>query len=170
MTRYNVSRSALRLAERLTVATESIGAILMGSIVVINLLQVFFRYVVVSPLGWTEEAMRYSVVWITFLVAGAALFRGEQMILDMFGETLPPRLRRIQCILILLAVSAFCFILIVYGWPLAVRNASQHSPTAQIPMIIPYMSVVVGGALTLLKALCLMISEPERVVGATDAP
>jgi TRAP-type C4-dicarboxylate transport system permease small subunit len=166
----DVRNTALRLAERLTVATESIGAILMGSIVVINLLQVFFRYVVVAPLGWTEEAMRYSVVWITFLVAGAALFRGEQMILDMFGDALPPRLRRIQSILILLAVSAFCLILIVYGWPLALRNADQHSPTAQIPMIIPYMSVVVGGALTLVKAVCLMISGPERVLGTMDAP
>lgn len=166
----DVKKSALRLAELLTVATESIGALLMGSIVVINLLQVFFRYVVVAPLGWTEEAMRYSVVWITFLVAGAALFRGEQMILDMFGDSLPPKLRRIQAILILLAVSAFCLILVVYGWPLALRNAAQHSPTAEIPMIIPYISVVVGGILTLVKAICLMIAAPERVLGTMDAP
>jgi TRAP-type C4-dicarboxylate transport system permease small subunit len=160
---------ALRLAAMLTVATEGIGAVLMGAIVVLNLVQVFFRYVVASPLGWTEEAMRYSVVWMTFLVAGAVLFRGEQMSLDLFGGVLSPRLRRIQSILILLAISAFCLLLVVYGWPLAMRNASQQSPSAQIPMIIPYMSVVVGGALTLTKAICLLVAAPERAIGDLDA-
>jgi TRAP-type C4-dicarboxylate transport system permease small subunit len=156
---------ALRLAELLTVATESIGAVLLLSIVVINFFQVFFRYVMLEPLGWTEEAMRYSVVWITFLLAGAALFRGEHMIVDMFGDIFPPWLRRLQSILILLSVSAFCLILIVFGWPQALRNLQQLSPSAQIPMIVPYLSVVAGGVLTLVKAICLMIAAPERVTG-----
>jgi len=155
----------LRLAELLTVATESIGALLLLAIVVINFLQVFFRYVVLDPLGWTEEAMRYSVVWITFLVAGAALFRGEHMIIDLFAEIVPPRLRRIQSIVVLLAIATFCLVLVVYGWPQALRNARQLSPSAQIPMIVPYMSVVVGGLLTLVKTACLIVAAPELALG-----
>lgn len=164
-----MKKKALRVARVLTLATESIGAILMLSIVVINFFQVFFRYVVVAPLGWTEEAMRYSVVWITFLVAGAALFRGEHMIVDIFGEVFPVRLRRIQSIVVLLCISAFCLVLILFGWPQAVRNIKQFSPSAQIPMIIPYMSVVVGGVLMLVKAICLMIAAPERVTGDMES-
>jgi TRAP-type transport system small permease protein len=161
----NLKKKALRLAEVLTRVTESIGAIMMLSIVVINFFQVFFRYVVVAPLGWTEEAMRYSVVWITFLLAGAALFRGEHMVVDIFGEVIPARLRRIQSILVLLCISTFCLVLILFGWPQALRNIKQVSPSAQIPMIVPYMSVVVGGVLVLVKAVCLMIAAPERVMG-----
>lgn len=156
---------ALRLAEWLTRAAESIGALLMLAIVVINFLQVFFRYVLFDPLGWTEEAMRYSVVWMTFLVAGAVLYRGEQLSIDPFSGVLPARLRRAQSILILLLIAIFCLLLVVYGWPQAVRNIRQLSPSAQIPMIVPYISVVVGGVLMLLKAICLMIADPERVHG-----
>ncbi len=53
----------------------------------------------------------------------------------------------------------------VFGWPQALRNMAQHSPVAQIPMIVPYLSVVVGGALMLVKAICLMIADPERAHG-----
>ena len=157
--------NALRLAGWLTRATEGIGALLMLAIVVINLLQVFFRYVLVDPLGWTEEAMRYSVAWMTFLVAGAVLYRGEQLSIDMFRDVLPPAVRRVQSILVLVLIAVFCLLLVVYGWPQALRNAQQLSPSAQIPMIVPYVSVVVGGALMLLKAVCLMIADPERVHG-----
>lgn len=160
---------ALRLADWLTRITESIGALLMLSIVVMNALQVFFRYVLVDPLGWTEEAMRYTVVWMTFLVAGAVLYGGEQLSIDMLGGVLSPRLRRIQSILVLLLISLFCLVLVVYGWPQAIRNIKQVSPVAQIPMIIPYVSVVVGGALMLVKAVCLMIADPERVHGTLGA-
>jgi TRAP-type C4-dicarboxylate transport system permease small subunit len=161
---------ALRLADWLTRATEGIGALLMLAIVVMNFLQVFFRYVLFDPLGWTEEAMRYSVVWMTFLVAGAVLWRGEQLSIDLFSGLLPAWLRRAQSILILLLVAAFCLLLVVYGWPQAVRNVRQLSPSAQIPMIVPYISVVVGGLLMLAKAVCLMIVDPERVHGDLGNP
>lgn len=159
---------ALKLADRLTWITETIGALLMLTIVVLDVLQVFFRYVLFEPLGWTEEAMRYSVIWMTFLVAGAALYRGEQLTIDMFRGVLPPQVRRFQSILVLMLIALFCFVLVIYGWPQAVRNMNQVSPVAQIPMIFPYLSVVAGGALMLLKAACLVIVDPERVHGVSD--
>lgn len=137
----------------------------MLAIVIMNFLQVFYRYALFAPLGWTEEVMRYSVAWMTFMVAGAVMFRGEQLSIDMFGGLLSPRLRRIQSILVLLAIGTYCVILVVFGWPQALRNLAQHSPSAQIPMIVPYLSVVVGGVLMLIKAVCLMIADPERVHG-----
>ncbi len=147
----------------MTRVTESIGAALMAFILVANFLQVFFRYALGDPLGWTEEVMRYSVAWMTFLVAGAALFRGEQMSIDLLSGVLPPRLRRVQNIVILTLICAFCLILVIYGWPQAVRNMRQYSPVARIPMIVPYLSVVIGGLLLLVKAICLIIAEPERL-------
>ena len=62
-----VRAKALRVAHYLTVATESIGALLLLGIVIINFLQVFYRYVLFDPLGWTEETMRYSVLRIILL-------------------------------------------------------------------------------------------------------
>lgn len=154
---------ALRFADGLTRLTETIGALLMAGILVVNFLQVFFRYALGDPLGWTEEVMRYSVSWMTFLLAGAVLYRGEQLSIDMLSAILPPRLKKVQAIVALTFVSMFCLILVAYGWPQALRNIKQSSPVAQIPMILPYLGVVVGGLLMLVKAICLIIADPERV-------
>jgi len=58
------------------------------------LVQVFQRYVMNAPLSWPEEAARYMMVWMTFLVApGAyrdnAFVRMESLVTRLFGR---PRL------------------------------------------------------------------------------
>ena len=155
-----MNRSIQSLARALVRLTESAAAVLVFALVVVNLLQVVFRYVVASPLGWTEEFMRYAVVWVVFLASGAVLYRGEHMTIDILADFIPASWRRAQYILILVCVGAFCFILVWFGWPLAIRNATQVSPSARIPMIIPYSAVVVGGLLTLFKAFALALLPP----------
>lgn len=144
--------SLRRIASVLTRVTENIGAFLMALIIAVNFLQVFFRYVMFDPLGWTEEVMRYSVVWVTFLTAGAVFFHGEHMVVDAFGRLLPPWLRKIQHIAVLGAIIVFCGVMVVYGVPLALRNMHQFSPSARITMIIPYSAVVVGPIVAIVLA------------------
>jgi TRAP-type C4-dicarboxylate transport system permease small subunit len=161
-----------RTAQIVSRVTESVAALLLGAIVVINVMQVLFRYVIGAPLGWTEEVMRYAVVWVTFLAATAAVHRGEHMVIDVLGPALPALLRRLLYIVVLLCIAAFCWVLISEGFPLALRNAAQRSPSARIPMIIPYISVAVGGVLILVQVLCLLVltatgrAEPPRATGA----
>ena len=146
-----------RTAQVLSRLTEGLSGLLLGAIVVINVLQVVFRYVIGAPLGWTEEVMRYSVVWLTFLAATAALHRGEHMVIDVLGPVLPGSLQRLVYVVVLLCIGAFCWVLVSEGLPLAIRNAAQTSPSARIPMIVPYVSVAVGGLLILIQVVCLLV-------------
>lgn len=160
-----------RAAQSLSNLTEGLSGLLLGAIVVINVLQVVFRYVIGAPLGWTEEVMRYAVVWLTFLAATAALHRGEHMVIDVLGPVLPGRLQRLVYVVVLLCIGAFCWILVAEGLPLAIRNAAQTSPSARIPMIVPYVSVAVGGLLILIQVVCLLVliatgrADPPRTSG-----
>ena len=58
---------------------------------------------------------------------------------------------------VLVAVLGFALALAWFGWPLALRNARQLSPSAQIPMVWPYIAVPVGGALMALYAAWLLV-------------
>ena len=151
-----------KLASSLARVTENVGAVLMLLIIIVNFLQVFFRYVLMDPLGWTEEVMRYSVVWLTFITAGATLWYGEHMVVDVLDHFCPPRLRKIHRCVVYLAVIAFCLIMVVYGLPLAVRNLQQFSPSARITMIIPYMAIVVGPLLVIVIAVCAAVVGNEN--------
>lgn len=147
----------VRIARSLSQLTESVAALLLAAVVLVNVAQVFFRYVIGAPLGWTEEVMRYAIVWATFLASVAAAWRGEHMAIDVLGPLLPPLLQRLVQLIVLLCIGAFCWVLVWYGFPLAMRNAAQFSPSARIPMIVPYVSVAVGGLLILIQVVCILV-------------
>ena len=148
----------VRLCERLSRLCEDIATGLLAIVVVVNGAQVFYRYGLGDPLGWTEEVMRYSVVWVTFLASATAVWRGEHMTIEMLTMFVSPRVRHAIDVLVLLCIAAFCLVLVWKGAPLAWRNAAQTSPSAEIPMIVPYGAVAVGGALMLLKAVALLVT------------
>lgn len=66
-----------------------VGAVCMGLMVCIILLQVFCRYVLGSALAWPEEASRFLMLWSTGLMAPTALRRGAFVSIDMIVRLLP---------------------------------------------------------------------------------
>ena len=149
----------------LTWLTEGLGAVLLFVVIAINMIGVFFRFVINDPIGWTEEIMRYLVVWATFLAASAALFRGEHMTINLFESFPILWLRRAIHVVALLCVGAMCVVMIWQGYPLAIKNAAQLSPTMQILMMWPYLAIPVAGTLMLINVVALLLMPP----GATAA-
>jgi C4-dicarboxylate transporter DctQ subunit len=145
------------LLRRTVWLTEAMAAILIGFIVACNAAQIFCRYVLVSPLSWTDEAMRYAMVWVAFLAGSALVFRQEHMALDLFDAIRSRAIIWLLRTFVLVAILGFAVALIVYGWPLALRNARQLSPSAQLPLVYAYAAVPVGGVLMALYALGLLI-------------
>lgn len=66
-----------------------IGAACLGLMVVVILVQVFFRYVLNSALPWPEEASRFLMLWSTALMAPTAFRRGGFVAIDMVVRLLP---------------------------------------------------------------------------------
>ncbi|MDI5935775.1 TRAP transporter small permease [Halomonas kalidii] len=157
-----------KFAMGVTQATEAISAILLVAIILMNVAQVFFRYVLVDPLSWSEETMRYSTTWMVMLAGSAALFRGEHMVISLFTSVRSPFFRRLIHLSVLTCIAGFCLLLMWEGFPAAINNMRQMSPATRIPMTLPYMAIPVGASLMLLKVLCLMVL-PEDVLRREEA-
>ena len=153
---------------RLARATEHISAALIGLVVICNAAQIFWRYVLVDPLGFTDEAMRYSMVWVTFLAGSALVFRREHMATTLLDHPRLGVLRRAVRAVVLIAIAGYAVFFTWNGLPLAFRNASQLSPSAQIPMIYPYIAVPFGGALVAIYAVFLLILPPTPLEDEFD--
>ncbi|WP_428688032.1 TRAP transporter small permease [Roseibium sp.] len=141
---------------------EVVSALLLLAVIAMNLAQVFFRYVLVDPLSWTEETMRYATTWMVMLAGSAALLRNEHMAIDLLGERAPARLKRFRRLLVLGCIAAFCFLLMWEGIPAAIKNFRQVSPSVRIPMTFPYLAIPVGAALMFIKSIILMLL-PENL-------
>jgi len=150
--------------------TEGAAAVLIGVIVVANAAQIFCRYVLVQPLSFTDELMRFSMVWVAFLAGSALVFRREHMAANIFDNPRFGWLRRVMAMVVLLAILGFAIALAWFGWPLALRNARQLSPSWQLPMVWPYVAVPVGGALMALYASWLLIVSAAGRMDALALP
>ena len=93
-----------------------ISVVLMGLMVVVILIQVFFRYVMNNALPWPDEAARFMMLWLTGLVAPTAYRRGGFVAIDMLVVMLP-RIVGGLVTLFLLFIALLCLVTAVQiGW------------------------------------------------------
>jgi TRAP-type C4-dicarboxylate transport system permease small subunit len=159
-----VKDRAFWLGLKLANMTEIVAAVLLVAVIVMNLAQVFYRYVLVDPLSWSEETMRYSTTWMVMLAGSSALFRGEHMVISLFDSVQSSKIRNFIRLLVLTCIGAFCVLLMWEGFPAAIDNMRQVSPATRIPMTIPYMAIPVGATLMLIKVLCLMVLPEDALM------
>ena len=123
-----------------------IGWLLLIS-VALNVTQVFTRYVMNDPLFWTEEMVRYTTVWFTFVGAAAASLYGEHMDMNLFLEVRNRRFQALHQAALHLAVFVLAVLLVWHGTVYCMLNGKQTAPATGLPMLAVYASVVVGGVL-----------------------
>jgi TRAP-type C4-dicarboxylate transport system permease small subunit len=141
------------------------GAGMVAVMVIVILLQVFFRYVLGNALAWPEEAARFLMLWMTGLMAPTAFRRGGFVSIEMLTRLLPTAASAILS-LVLLGLSLTVMIVgVKIGWSevtgLGGRFAtdSLHYPTAwdfstwdKVPKRWMMLSLVIG--LGLLISVC----------------
>ncbi len=129
-----------------------IGWLLLIS-VVLNVTQVFTRYVINDPLFWTEEMVRYTTVWLTFVGAAAASLYGDHMDMNLFLEVKSRRFQAFHQAFLQLVILAFCVLIIWQGTKFCILNGMQTAPATGLPMLYVYGATVVGGLLLALVTL-----------------
>lgn len=143
--------NAKKWARYIATSTEVLATLLLIIVTVLNLTQVAGRYFFNTGFSWTEEAMRFGMIWLMMLGSVACIFRVEHMGIEMLENMVGPnKARYVKSALYSLA-SIFCILILYYGLPLAIRNAAQTAPASGIPMIYPYMALPVGSFLMLVQ-------------------
>lgn len=161
--------SSLQMAERIERALDMIGAALLAVMVTSIAIQVAGRYIFHYTPNWTEEVARFSLVWMTMLTSAAALRQGGHLAVTTLLQVVPPRVREALMVVRDLAILSTVGTLAWAGWHFALMNAEQDSPALDIPMTVPYASLVVGAALmTLLLALSRLSGQPIPSTEAID--
>jgi len=114
---------------------------LMALMSLITFAGVFFRFVLHSPLTWSEEAARYMMIWVTYLGAGIAVKKGRHIGVTMFISRVPLRVRGYLIFLAEMVVILFLSILVYQGINLLLTLRTQISPAMGLPMVIPYFAI-----------------------------
>lgn len=129
--------------------------------VIIITMQVFYRYVLVKPIPWAEEAARYLFVWATFLGASVAVKTKQHTIVLFFVEKVPEKMKRTVLFLGYVIVILFLAVILFYGTTLSFKIVNQTSPALQLSMFYPSLALPIGALVMILNFVLLFFEEYE---------
>lgn len=124
-------------------------------IVILTLVQVFFRYVLNDALSWSAELTKIVFVWMTFLGSAVAIHRQRHMRISTIVSLLPARLQIITDIIVYILVAVFLVALCYHGIDVVSRTSRQVTGALLWPRSVFSLPVVLGGGL--MFVFCLRI-------------
>ena len=123
---------------------------------------VFFRYVLRSPLGWSEELSRYAMIWMALLSIGLCIWRHEHVGVTMFVKKLPRLLAKTVIFLSNIVVFYFLYVLAFQGFRMAEGGKAQVSTALHTTMKWWLLAVPVSAVLCMIFLACKMILDIRR--------
>jgi TRAP-type C4-dicarboxylate transport system permease small subunit len=150
----------VRGIEKAARAVERIAAIpcmaFIGLMTAIVIVGVVFRYFFMNPIGWTEEAARYLMIWAASLAVSMGIMKGEHVGLNFLVDVLPPPIRRLAAIAVNLAILYFLWVLTERGYWMAINGRNQVSSLLGVSMIWSLAAIPAAGLLAMLQTFFLL--------------
>lgn len=119
--------------------------------------QVFFRFVIKTPLHWSEELSRYLMIYVVFLGAALVLRKQRMIAIEFVSETISESMRKVLKTVILLIVIGFSLILLVQGIDILDRVSGQTSAGLGVKMSYSYAAIPMGAALLIMNAVATIL-------------
>lgn len=133
---------------------ETLLALMVAVMVLGCLWQVFTRFVLSDPSKYTEELLRYLLIWMTMIGVPYAYGQGKHLSINLLIKSFDEKGKLMTNILIELLIMALSvFVMIAGGWMVTMNSAGQISPAMGMPMEFYYLCVPISGVLMVIYGL-----------------
>ncbi|MDY3822584.1 MAG: TRAP transporter small permease [Eubacteriales bacterium] len=132
---------------------EIIITIMLVIVCVVLIMQVFFRFVLNSPLIWSEELARYLFIWLTMLGLSYNVRTDNNISMTLIVSKMPKEAQKILSLgTDLIGIAVF-----VYLFPAAVIHMKSQvnvfTNAMRLPMVLLVSSVPIGFGLTIIQLI-----------------
>lgn len=150
----------------LTKLVNSAMAILFLIMTALVCLQVFYRYVLNSPLVGSEEAARAVLLYIVMIGSAVAIGNRSHMAIDYFYERFPKPLKILSSGVYYLVLLFIALLFIKEGYDLAQRTMMMKTPALQLSRGLLVFAFPISGVLMVLYVIGLLSKgSSKRTVG-----
>ena len=115
--------------------------------------QVFTRYAMNDPAGWTEEIARYMLVAVVFIGAAMSVRKNNHIQVDVFYRFMPAWLARTLSTLVDAIRCAFLGYAAWLTWLLIGKIGAQRMAIVDLPMGLVFGAMLFGFALMFVRSL-----------------
>lgn len=127
---------------------ETVLAVVVAVMVIGCFWQVFTRFILNNPSKYTEELLRYLLIWMTMLGVPYAYGKERHLSINLFTRSFTKRdslLTKIGIEILILFLSLF--VMVAGGFMVTANSAGQISPALHMPMQLYYVCVPISGTL-----------------------
>ena len=126
-------------------------ALLVGLMVLGCCWQVITRFLLNNPSKYTEEFLRYALIWMTMLGVPYAYGQERHISINIITKTFSLKGSLFTKMVIEIIVMILCVTVFIAGGIMVTMNsAGQISPALQLPMPLYYVGLPICGVLTLI--------------------
>ncbi|WP_323752333.1 TRAP transporter small permease [Marinobacter sp.] len=130
----SLRRSLISFCDRVAAICHVIAAIAIGVMLSLVVIQVVFRYVLNTPIGWTQEISVFSLMLAVMAGMAVAVWRAEHFKVSVIADCLPSVIGRVLGFISHLITITFLSVVVWFSYQLALRAMWQVSPTTGIPV------------------------------------
>ncbi|HEV7291139.1 TRAP transporter small permease [Devosia sp. RR2S18] len=113
---------------------DLVGVLLFTTAFLGFVVQVFFRYVMNSPILWTEEVTMIAFVWTVFWAAAFMVNIRDHVTFDVVYELVSPQVKRVMAIFAMVVLIIAFVLLIPATWDYLQFLLRKRSPVLRLPM------------------------------------
>ena len=132
---------------------QAIGTVLVVTILFLVLTQVAQRYIPGQGWPWTGEIARYSMVWLTFVMAGYLVAHDRHIAIHLVDFVLRGRGLAFVKVLVNVTILVTCLAMTYATYDLIDKDIGQVTAAAEMPLRLVNIPVLVGFTLSALRAV-----------------
>jgi TRAP-type transport system small permease protein len=136
---------------------EAACAMAVVALTVTVSLQVFNRFVLKTPLAWSEDLAMLLFQWVVFLGAALGVKRTRHFGIELVVRKFPERMRHWVELVIPVVMAIVALVMIVQGWTILGFNRNRTFPTMDLTYTWAFLSIPLAGVLILIYLVQLEI-------------
>ena len=158
----------IKFVNKLMTLVEIVLIVLMSGATLIVVTQVFWRYVLKSPLGWTEQVCRIAFIWMVMLGIPVIFNRGITMAFDILLDHIHGKAHFIIQVLIQILGLAFSVFYFMASTQLCLSAAGRMTSGVKVPQNLLYIAQPIAAVLlflVLFKQLIELVQKQKKPMG-----
>ncbi|MBM7714299.1 TRAP-type C4-dicarboxylate transport system permease small subunit [Bacillus thermophilus] len=147
-------------------------AIVLCSVMLISLSAgVLYRYVLNSPLTWSDETAIFSLIWLTFIGGSMSIKRQDSAAVSIVMDKLQGKLRQALLGIGIVVMTGFIIYIFYFSliWLSSSNIAIQRSSSMGMPMIYAYASIPVSFFFMMIHTIELFVNNLKNSEGGHEA-
>jgi TRAP-type C4-dicarboxylate transport system permease small subunit len=142
---------------------EGACAILMVALAVVVFIQVFNRFVLQTPLAWSEDLAMLLYQWVVFVGAALGVKRMRHFGIELVVRQFPERIRHRVELVTPLVMLIVALVMIVQGYNILTLNIHRTFATMDLSYTWAFLPIPLGGVLIIVYLIQLEIERWKQV-------